>query len=35
MLAGPTCTTQPLDVQPGDILELQIQSMFNQSSFCR
>lgn len=35
LLAGPTCTTEPLNVQPGDILELQIQSVFNRSSFCR
>lgn len=35
LLAGPTCTTEALPVQPGDILELQIQSVFSQSSFCR
>jgi len=35
LLAGPTCTTQTLQVQPGDIIELQIQSVFTQSAFCR
>lgn len=35
LLAGPTCTTESLPVQPGDILELQISSVFSQSSFCR
>jgi len=35
LLAGPTCTTESLPVQPGDILELQINSVFSQSSFCR
>lgn len=35
LLAGPTCTTPRLQVEPGDILELQISSVFNQSSFCR
>lgn len=35
LLAGPTCTTEALPVQAGDILELQISSVFSQSSFCR
>lgn len=35
LLAGPTCTTRRMQVQPGDILELQINSVFSQSSFCR
>lgn len=35
LLAGPTCLTRRMPVQPGDILELQIQSVFSQSSFCR
>lgn len=35
LLAGPTCTTRRIQVQPGDILELQIASVFSQSSFCR
>ena len=35
LLSGPTCTTRTLQVQAGDILELQISSVFTQSSFCR
>lgn len=35
LLAGPTCMTRRIQVQPGDILELQIASVFSQSSFCR
>jgi hypothetical protein len=35
MLAGPTCTTEPMVVDPGDILQLQISPVFSQSSFCR
>ncbi len=35
LLAGPTCTTPELIVDPGDILELQIAPVFDQSSFCR
>lgn len=35
LLAGPTCVTERLQVDRGDILELQISSVFSQSSFCR
>lgn len=35
LLAGPTCTTREIVADPGDILELQIASVFSQSSFCR
>ena len=35
LLAGPTCVTESLQVDRGDILELQIASVFNNSSFCR
>jgi len=35
MVAGPKCTTSEMQVDPGDILELQIASMFNQTQGCR
>jgi len=35
LLAGPTCATRQMQVDPGDILELQIAVAFRQSSFCR
>ncbi len=35
LLAGRTCSTAALDVDPGDVLELQILSDFSASSFCR
>ncbi|MDA1102641.1 MAG: hypothetical protein O2956_03505 [Gemmatimonadetes bacterium] len=35
LLAGPTCSTEEILVDPGDILELQISSVFSSSSFCR
>lgn len=35
LLAGPTCTTREMLVDPGDILDLQIAAVFSQSSFCR
>lgn len=35
LLAGPTCTTEELYVDPGDMLELQIEAVFGRSSFCR
>jgi hypothetical protein len=35
LLAGPTCTTDRLQVQQGDILELQIPSVFSSMSACR
>ena len=34
LLAGPTCQTEALPVDPGDILELQITEIFSQS-VCR
>lgn len=34
ILAGPTCTTDPIEVDPGDTLQLQIMSATD-SSFCR
>ncbi len=34
MLAGPRCTTEEMQVDPGDILELQIEPVFTSSS-CR
>lgn len=35
LLAGPTCVTETLQVAPGEILELQIPSVFGQYSSCR
>lgn len=35
MIAGPRCITREMRVDPGDILELQIAPVFNNSSFCR
>jgi hypothetical protein len=35
LLAGPTCVTPEIMVDPGDVLELQIRQVFSQSSFCR
>ena len=35
MVAGPKCTTQEMQVDPGDILELQIASVFTQTAACR
>ena len=35
LLAGPTCVTERLQVDRGDILELQISAVFSQSTFCR
>ncbi len=35
MVAGPECTTQEMQVDPGDILELQVASVFHQTSGCR
>lgn len=35
LLAGPTCTTPELVVDPGDILELRILPAFDRSWFCR
>ena len=34
MLAGPRCTTEEMQVDPGDILELQIDAVFSRSSAC-
>lgn len=35
LLAGPSCTTEALYVDPGDVLELQIESVFGQTRMCR
>ena len=35
MVAGPTCTTQEMQVDPGDILELQVAVVFDQTVGCR
>jgi len=35
LLAGPTCTTDVIQVDPGDELRLQILSAMTDSSFCR
>jgi hypothetical protein len=35
LLAGPRCTTEELIVDPGDILELQIDVVFSRTSLCR
>ncbi len=35
MVAGPKCTTSEMQVDPGDILELQIASVFSQTHDCR
>jgi hypothetical protein len=35
LLAGPQCYTRELMVDPGDIIELQISTVFSQSSACR
>jgi len=34
MLAGPRCLTAVLPVDPGDVLDLQIAVVFNQTSAC-
>ncbi len=34
MLAGPKCTTRTLEVDPGDILDLRIESVFSKSRDC-
>lgn len=35
MVAGPSCTTEELQADPGDVFELQIDVVFSQSSACR
>jgi len=35
MVAGPKCETQEMQVDPGDILELQIAVVFTQTAGCR
>lgn len=35
MLAGETCTSDSLPVDPGDMLQLQIMPEFSSSDFCR
>jgi hypothetical protein len=34
LLAGPTCVTEALPVDAGDVLELQIPGVFGRSSIC-
>lgn len=35
MVAGPTCVTEPITVDPGDELRLQIMSAIGSNDFCR
>jgi hypothetical protein len=35
LLAGPRCSTEEMQVDPGDIIELQIDAVFTASSACR
>ncbi|MDH3206146.1 MAG: hypothetical protein OEO79_06010 [Gemmatimonadota bacterium] len=35
LLAGPTCTTESLPVDPGDMLQMQIMPAFNETQGCR
>lgn len=35
LMAGPTCTTEPLMADPGDLLELQIALEFSRTGVCR
>ena len=35
MVAGPKCETQEMQVDPGDVLELQIAVIFEQTAGCR
>ena len=34
LLAGPTCTTRSIEVDPGDTLDLQIESEFDRTGLC-
>ena len=34
MVAGPSCTTREIQADPGDVLELQIASVFTESQAC-
>ena len=34
LVAGPSCTTREIRVDPGDVLELQIASVFTESQAC-
>jgi len=34
LLAGSRCLTRPIDVDPGDILQLEIQAVFRDTDFC-
>lgn len=34
LLAGARCLTRPIDVDPGDILQLEIQAVFRDTEFC-
>lgn len=35
MLAGPTCTTREIPADPGDVVELQVASVFRDTRACR
>lgn len=35
LVAGPDCTTREIQVDPGDIIQLQIESNFGMTRFCR
>jgi len=35
LLAGPSCTTEPIMVSPGDDVQLQIMSDFANTTYCR
>ena len=35
LVAGGSCSTRPIPVDPGDIIELQIESNFRRTSYCR
>lgn len=34
LLAGPRCLTRSIDVDPGDILQLEIQAVFRETHWC-
>ena len=34
MVAGPRCLTRPITVDPGDVLLLEIQSVFRETAYC-
>ena len=34
LLAGPRCLTRSIDVDPGDIMQLEIQAVFRETQWC-